>query len=421
MRLATLAFVVALGCQSRFTGPYPCLEGYASCVQPSQNLCETDTTTDGLHCGACGAACGVGAPCVAARCGQAATVLATLAVGSQTEVQANASAVFWTMSDSLLMLPASAGPGATPTTLATDMFSCGSGAKTFAVDDANVYFWSNGFGCTGTGPCGGLVQLALADGARTLLVPTPASGGTNFCGAFAVSPTTLYWLDDQQQGNVVSYFVYGVRIGVAGQTLSMLASGQSYNGQTINLLGSNASALFFEVTDASNAQVIQTVPLAGGASTALPIDFNTFGSGFPFVVDDERLYAVVASCPCNDNNNDGNNNGNSLPPAGRVVKVPLAGGPSTTLATFTGLVGGVDLDATNVYWSTDTTAWRVPRAGGAATPVAGNLAAGAASYVCNNTCGGSGQSADTAIAVGATSLYLAVTAPADDAVLEVAK
>src|SRR5579862_1796073 len=355
MRPATFALVVALGCQSRFTGPYPCLDGYASCVQPSQNLCETDTTTDGLHCGTCGAACGVGAPCVAAHCGQAAAVLATLGAGSQTEIQANATAVFWTMSDSLLMLPASAGPGATPTTIAPDMFSCGNGSKTFAVDDSNVYFWSNGFNCTGTGPCGGLVQLSLADGARTLLVPTPASGGTNLCGAFAVGPTTLYWLDEQQQGNVVSYFVYGVQIGVAGQTLAMLASGQSYNGQTINLLARNASALFFEATDATNGEVIETVPLAGGASTALPIDFNTFGFGFPFVVDDANLYTVIASCPCNnDNGNSNNNNGSGVPPAGRVVKVPLGGGPSTTLATFNGQVGGIDLDATNVYWSTDT-------------------------------------------------------------------
>ena len=131
-----------------------------------------------------------------------------------------------------------------------------------------------------------------------------------------------------------------------------------------------------------------------------------------------NLYTVVASCPCNGNNN---NNGNGLPPAGQVVKVPLGGGPSTTLARFTGQVGGVDLDATNIYWSTDTAAWSVPRAGGAATPVAGNLAAGSAPYICNNSCGGSGQSATTAIAVGATSLYLAVTAPADNAVLEVAK
>jgi len=168
--------------------------------------------------------------------------------------------------------------------------------------------------------------------------------------------------------------------------------------------------------------VIETVPLAGGASTALPIDFNTFGFGFPFVVDDANLYTVIASCPCNnDNGNSNNNNGSGVPPAGRVVKVPLGGGPSTTLATFNGQVGGIDLDATNVYWSTDTAAWRVPRAGGVATPVAGNLAAGAAPYICNNTCGGSGQSANTAIAVGATSLYIAVTAPTDDALLEVAK
>src|ERR1022692_747953 len=80
--LAGGAVALVLGCRAAFTGPYPCEPDYASCVNPSQNTCETSTATDGLNCGSCGTKCGVGAACLASQCGRSATPLAALSAGS---------------------------------------------------------------------------------------------------------------------------------------------------------------------------------------------------------------------------------------------------------------------------------------------------------------------------------------------------
>src|SRR5579859_525195 len=89
------AIALVASCRAKFDGPYPCAAGYASCVDPQNDQCETNVEADGLHCGACGNACPVGAVCTAGTCGPPATVLATLQPGSQTAIAVNSSAVFW--------------------------------------------------------------------------------------------------------------------------------------------------------------------------------------------------------------------------------------------------------------------------------------------------------------------------------------
>src|SRR5580658_9105327 len=83
-RRRTIAYCLGLcaaACHAKFTGPYQCVPGYASCVQPEQNMCETNTQTDSLHCGGCGNAesapdsaivtpCHLGAPCLDGGCGE---------------------------------------------------------------------------------------------------------------------------------------------------------------------------------------------------------------------------------------------------------------------------------------------------------------------------------------------------------------
>jgi hypothetical protein len=413
------AVVLVLGCHSQFTGPYPCKPGYASCLDPSQNRCETNTATDGLSCGACGVTCGIGAPCVASRCGKVAVELATLNADSPTLLQTNSSAVFWFASNNVLMLPVPAGAGTASTTVAKGIIACGNPGQAFGVDDANVYYWSDGSDCGVGTDCAGLTQRALADGARTVLVPAAASAPSNLCGSLAVGATSVYLLVNQQKGNMASYTVYGAQKGVAGQTLQTVATAQSYNSPLTSALAVNSTALFFELSNANNALSFALVPLAGGPMRTLSLDLNTYGYAVPFAVDETDLYAVAAGCACNNNQNNGNQTSGGVLPAGNVVKIPLGGGPSTVLAAFSGQVGGIGVDATAVYWSTDTSVWKVPRAGGAASPIAGNLMNSTAPFKCV-TCGG-GQPSSTAIAVGASSLFVAVTSPNENAVLEVAK
>src|SRR5579863_2879308 len=182
--------VLAAGCKPKFTGPYACETGYASCVNPSQNSCETDTTSDGLNCGACGKVCPVGAPCIDAGCGQGAKQVANLWAASQVALRTNSSTLFWSSSNVVYSLALTAPAGTLPTELVNDEMACGSGGTPFAVDDTNLYYLSSGSsGCTGSGSCQGLTQVSLTGGVRTLLVSASGglAGNLASCGALAVN------------------------------------------------------------------------------------------------------------------------------------------------------------------------------------------------------------------------------------------
>src|SRR5690348_13662224 len=113
--------LVLASCRAKFDGPYPCATGYASCIEPQNDQCETNVSTDGLNCGGCGHACPVGAVCSASTCGPPATVLAALGTGSQTAIAVNATAVFWESSSGIRRVPSSGGAS---TIVASDAFTC---------------------------------------------------------------------------------------------------------------------------------------------------------------------------------------------------------------------------------------------------------------------------------------------------------
>ena len=411
---ATLVF--ASGCRASFTGPYPCETDYASCLDPSQNTCETNTASDALNCGACGHRCGVGALCVASSCGPPAVQIAQLSAGSGVVVKTNSSSAFWSNSSGIFSAPMSAGAGTAVTTLATDGFTCNNLGIPFAVDDANYYYLSNGSGCVGSGPCGGLTQVSLASGTRTVLVSASTSGGSA-CGSIAVGATSVYLLTSQQQSNVATYTLFSALIGVAGQTASTLASVQSINGPSTSL-AINSTALFFFSTGSNSAQSLQIVPINGGMVTALPVSgFFDGPAGGAMFADEANVYTLTGGCPCSGDNNQPYTGR----PLGGINKTPLAGGPTTTIFTFSGALGGIAVDSADVYWSTDTTAWKVPLTGGKATALAGNLTGGVAAYQCNGcNSGGSAQTESTAVALGASGLYIGATGTENE-LLRVAK
>jgi hypothetical protein len=251
----------------------------------------------------------------------------------------------------------------------------------------------------------------------TLLVSASTTGGgdaTNLCGSLAVDATSVYILASQQSGPMTTYTVGRAQIGVAGQKLEMLGSATSYNGSGSTSLAVNSTAVLFETQSQSFSQVLQMIPVGGGPIATLPFNVNSYGYRTPFVADDTNAYMVASGCPCNNDSN-GQYRG---PPQGVLTKIPLHGGPSVQLATFSGRVGDIAMDATNVYWSTDASAWKIPLAGGAAHPIAGNLTGGTPAFQCNGCSGGGDQ--PTALAVGSTGLYIAVPSPSA-ALLEVSK
>jgi len=422
---ATLA--LAAGCKSGFTGPYMCAEGYASCVNPSsQNTCETDTTTDGLNCGGCGTVCPVGAPCLDSSCGPAAVRIAQ--TGSSALVKTNATTVFWSgnnQSNVVYRLPLSAAAGTAGTVLVSDGASLNTGRTTFVVDDANVYYFAaipgGGSGCP-AGQCFDLVQQPLTGGTPTVLMAWSAlstllanagiqvaNGGANPGASLAVSGPNVYFLLSLMSNNTASYAIGDAMIGGAGQVGQIVGKMTSYNSPTSTDLVANTTMVAFETWD-NGATWLHVFPVGGGSMRTLPLPISFTG---PIAADESYIYAIASGCQCNDN---------QLamgPPPGAVTRVPLDGGASKTLARFWGTTGGAAVDSTNVYWSTDTTAWKVPLAGGTPTPVAGNLGNGVAAYQCNG-CGGGSQPGPTGIAVAPSAVYVAASGT-EQAILKVAR
>jgi hypothetical protein len=399
--LATLA--LAAGCKPHFTGPYPCETGYASCVNPTANQCETSLETDGLHCGQCGKVCDLGAACATGVCGPGAQTIATPSSGSA-YVRTNATTVFWSDMNAIYALSMSSPAGTAGTKVVSDGVMCNNMGAPFAVDDANLYYLAAGNGCgSGQGTCPGLTQVSLSTSSSTLLVPQAGGGNTNLCGALAVNGASVFVLSSQQAGSMATYSVGRAAIGVMGRTLDMLGSAQSYNGSFSSPLVVNSTHVLFETQGPNGSQVLQMIPL------------NSYGNTSPFAADDANVYVAGSGCPCNNDNNSSPQG----PPQGVLAKVPLNGGQAVQLTEFSGTVGGLAVDGTNVYWSTDTSAWKIPLAGGASTVVAGNLTNGSPGYQCNG-CGNSGSSQPTSLALGSSGLYIAVPAPSA-VLLEVTK
>src|SRR5580698_2383884 len=325
----------AAACHTKFTGPYACVQGYASCVQPQENLCETNTANDALNCGGCssapvgaGTACHLGAPCVDGGCGAGAAQIAALPSGSQTPIVANTSGVFWSNQSDIYWLSSS---GGTPATVATNVFSCGQAAS-FAVDSASVYYFSNSTNC-GQGVCSGLVQAPLSGAAPTFL--TQSQNTSTFqCASVALSAdgSELYWLTSASEGSTTTLSLDKVSLTGGSASPTTVATEQSANGSSSNRLVVTATAAIFEVNPTNNQTAFQVVPLSGAAATVLPLPPDSQGVS-AFAADSSNIYFLGSGCPCNNNNQGGTTSGL---PIGAVGKVPIDGSVGTILTQFTG-------------------------------------------------------------------------------------
>jgi hypothetical protein len=412
------------GCHKEFTGPYECVKGYASCIRPDLNLCETNVQTDAVNCGGCsnggpglGATCPPGAACFDGGCGAAPTTLFSFPSAStlQSSVVVNATGVFWADATAISWLKPAA---TTPSTVGSGLATCGP-STVFAADTSSVYYVSNGFNCSQSGGCAGLVRETLSDSTVTVLVPSPMNGTTNVCAtgiALSSDGSELYWLtSDPMNGSATTLTLSKVSLGGAAPGYSTVATAQS-NGSSGLVV--TPTAAIFEVSQANSQPSFEVVSIPGASQSSVPLPPN-FGGFQYFTADSKNIYVIQSSCPCNGNGN--GNGGASGLPVGTIGMVPIDGTPTAILAQVTGQAEGIALDPSNsyVYWSTDTAAWKVPVMGGTSAQIAGNLAGGVPAMLCTG-CGTYNQ-ALIALAVDNNNVYLADHAANVDALLEVQK
>lgn len=401
------------GCASKFEGPYPCADGFASC--DSENACEVDLGSDADHCGACDHACGLGARCSNAKCGVVAQKLGAFEPGVQTSMAINATDVFWTDGEGITM--ASLEGGAARKVI-TDLQRC-NGRADFAVDADHIYYFSND-SAEGLA-AGGLAAREIATGTLNPLVPTPPTQANTGCGFIAVDAKSVYTLTTLQQSKVQADGSRAdlalSRLPLAGGTaisLATLAGGQ--NPDSVGVLVLAANLVLSWVPPSNNSEPsLRSVPVTGGAPKTIPIDLNLRGGFDAFTADAKHLYVVGSGCDCG-----GDGDKKEGPPQGAVGKLNLDGSHGRVLASFSGLASAIAVDADHVYWSTEAAVWKVRNTGGDPVQIAGGLSGGAPAYKCDGTCNGGGQGRpSTRIAVDATSLY--VSDPSVGAVLKMAK
>jgi hypothetical protein len=409
--IATACALALCGCKAYFDGPYACETGYASCVNPDRNQCETDITSDAAHCGVCGNPCAVGAMCLDSVCTAGAVKLASVQNGTVPNIAANSTGVYWGFSSDSQITTVALSGGA-PTPAATGVTGCGNSGLAFGLDDNNLYYWSNSLPCTGGGcTTSGLADLTIPGGTISPVVSGTQITNVGCPSAMAIDGSHIYALASQG-GNTMLMSV--PRTGGTVSTLSTIVGGGSV-GNT--LVVTRTKALF--VGSKNGPSELQGVNLANPspAPTVIPtlIDGKSFGISV-FAANDSYLFVSSGGCPCGNNQS---NNGGILP-TGRIDRFAPDGSGATLLAQFTGVVNAIVLDASFVYWATDTTVWKVPIAGGVAKRIAGNLADGAIPFQCDGSCS-IPMNASISIAVDAKNVYIADVSPNVNAIFRVSK
>lgn len=405
-------------CKAEFSGPYPCETGYASCVNPGDNQCETDITADAAHCGVCGNACDVGAMCLDSVCSAGAVKLASLQSGTVPSIAVNSMGLYWgSPGDNQITTLALAVAGATPTPAATGVATCGEGLP-FGLDDNNLYYWSNSIPCTGGGcTTSGLADTAIPGGAVSSVVSGAQVANVGCPSAMAIDGSRVYWLSSQS-GNTM--LMSATRTGGTVSTLSTIVGGGSV-GDALVVTRSQALFVSSQNGPAELDSVNLTNPTPAPTIISTQINGQSYGMSI-FAANDNYLFLSSSGCPCNNNQSNNNQSNNSgMLPIARIDRFAPDGSGGTNLAQFTGVVNAMTLDASFVYLATDTTVWKVPIAGGVATRIAGNLTDGAIPFQCDGSCSLPSKSAALSIAVDAKNLYIADVSPGVDAIFKVSK
>jgi outer membrane protein assembly factor BamB len=273
-------------------------DGAASCTSPFGH-CGTscvDLATDPQNCGACDAGCN--GTCAGGSCVQP-TVLA--AGEDPVDVAIDATYVYW-LNSSAGQVRRVAKTGGQPATLSS---SPGTYPWSLAVDLRNVYWTVPNFFLAGTNAA--VMELAL-DGGAPVALGTQLGEPTDI----AVGATAVFWTASSGSAEVQT-------APIDGGAVASFAAGPAEGGP----IAIDADNLYW-----SNGTDTYQAPLAGGA----PLSIGP--AALALAVDAAYVYLAYG---------DGS--------AGSVVRIPIGGGPATTLADSRppSLVA-VAVDATNVYW-----------------------------------------------------------------------
>lgn len=412
----TLGCVIALTqCKAEFTGPYTCESGYASCLDPEKNQCETDTLNDGAHCGACDTPCSVGAVCVDGRCGSAAqklTNLANSAISTSPFLAVGGSYVYWSVAGegSVYRIPKS---GGSADTIVQNAQYCGSAAA-FTADAQSVYYFSNNVAvpCTdgsgGTCNSAGVAKTTATSLATSLLWSLPSQWSNQCPLAFAVANGSVYWLSSQSSG-IALYRALLNGTSSSADPIATIDRANFSGGFWVD----DKRAAFAGSSDSPTT--LYQVSLSNGkqATVSTTVGGQDFGINM-FAADTEFAYVASGGCNC-----DGGSNADTRP-SGRIVRYAWDGTSSQLLAEFSGAISSMTVDSTSVYWATDTTVWKVPKTGGSTLRIADNLTNGETPFLCSGGCGMQ-MAGYVAIAVDDTSAYIVDTLSNVKALLKVSK
>ena len=167
-----------------------------------------------------------------------------------------------------------------------------------------------------------------------------ALGSTGFTGArLAVDATNVYWTTTAAV----------MQAPIAGGSATTLASGQLAQAVAVD-----ATNVYF--TSSLVGAALLSVPIGGGTARTLS---STFG-GNHIAVRAGYVYGTLG------------NAGGATGPA--VGKLPTSGGTPVSLGSSPEALTGLTVDATNVYWATESAVMKAPIAGGGTTTtlVSGN-------------------------------------------------